>query len=503
MSGPESFDLKHDTASVYSMDSGFQSQTGTSRQGNTLPEGFQSISPQDTRSRVSSQFIGSNDLYSPTLSSDNYTPFSEHQSNMPQMQLASAAGEPGMGDNMSMYQNYSTGQDFTPYSTLSMPGFTPVGGMNLSSTWSFADEQNFSAPFNFSSYHNSGDMMFNNPTPAMRNVRPPQPEVDTNVRPTSVRSSSSYLGDQRDVRRSTVADTNSTTFLISPNSPAAVSVPAPINEDFEQHHVDARNEKDDTASISLGQSVFDEDGSLSPSDAAEAKNMEDEQGQLARSHELYTAKPDEHGKYHCPKEGEAGCNHGPTSLKCNYDKYVDSHLKPFRCKNKACLGVQFSSTACLLRHEREAHGMHGHGSRPHLCQYPDCDRSLPGHGFPRRYNLFDHMKRVHDWSPPATEPSPPVGQGTNATGRKNASRKRKSTADDGSEKRPKVVKLTLQQQLQQKRKQLQQDFLDKKQIIIDILTNLNGPSELDDSQLTKEVMRLNDLSDEYKKSLGG
>lgn len=58
--------------------------------------------------------------------------------------------------------------------------------------------------------------------------------------------------------------------------------------------------------------------------------------------------------------------------------------------------MQFSSTAVLLRHEREAHGMHGHGDRPHLCLYPGCERSIPGNGFPRRYNLFDHMRRVHD-----------------------------------------------------------------------------------------------------------
>lgn len=40
--------------------------------------------------------------------------------------------------------------------------------------------------------------------------------------------------------------------------------------------------------------------------------------------------------------------------------------------------------------------MHGHGDRPHLCYYPGCERGVQGNGFPRRYNLFDHMKRVHD-----------------------------------------------------------------------------------------------------------
>lgn len=138
-----------------------------------------------------------------------------------------------------------------------------------------------------------------------------------------------------------------------------------------------------------------------------------------RTHPLYSEGPHADGLYHCPFESESNCPHKPTKLKCNYEyglpppvallskcvllttdglrsKFIDSHLKPFRCKVEACAKQEFSSTACLLRHEREAHGMHGHGDRPHLCFYAGCERGVPGNGFPRRYNLFDHMKRVHD-----------------------------------------------------------------------------------------------------------
>lgn len=71
--------------------------------------------------------------------------------------------------------------------------------------------------------------------------------------------------------------------------------------------------------------------------------------------------------------------------------------------------MQFSSTACLLRHEREAHGFHGHGDKPFLCIYPECERAY--RGFPRPYNLNDHMKRCHQWVPPdasnsSNSPSP-------------------------------------------------------------------------------------------------
>ena len=115
-----------------------------------------------------------------------------------------------------------------------------------------------------------------------------------------------------------------------------------------------------------------------------------------------------------------------------FSKHLDSHLKPYRCKLSSCTSLAFSSTACLLRHEREAHGMHGHGDKPHLCTYTDCERSIPGNGFPRRWNLFDHMKRVHDYTGPAsstgsTSPTPSSassfcqGQATLAIGKRRPS----------------------------------------------------------------------------------
>ncbi|TQS37073.1 hypothetical protein Golomagni_02465 [Golovinomyces magnicellulatus] len=119
----------------------------------------------------------------------------------------------------------------------------------------------------------------------------------------------------------------------------------------------------------------------------------------AREHPLYhNVSPGEDGLYHCPWENEPGsnCQHKPEKLKCNYDKFVDSHLKPFRCKVPACKNLHFSSTACLLRHEREAHAMHGHGDKPFLCIYEGCERGTRGNGFPRHWNLRDHMKRVHN-----------------------------------------------------------------------------------------------------------
>lgn len=112
------------------------------------------------------------------------------------------------------------------------------------------------------------------------------------------------------------------------------------------------------------------------------------------------------------------------------------------------------------------------------------------------------MKRVHQFEGPTTEPSPPTMQGQ--AQRKPMSRKRKASAEDITEKRQKVVKLTAEQQLQRRREQLAQDFVSKKQHIIDFLTNLAGPNELsDDLKLSQDVMALHDISTKFRSSYGG
>ena len=74
---------------------------------------------------------------------------------------------------------------------------------------------------------------------------------------------------------------------------------------------------------------------------------------------------------------------------------VDQHLKRYKCQFESCKFLHFSSTASLLRHDREAHGMHGGVVKPYMCPHENCERSSPGNGFPRLYNLQDHRRRVH------------------------------------------------------------------------------------------------------------
>ena len=156
---------------------------------------------------------------------------------------------------------------------------------------------------------------------------------------------------------------------------------------------------------------------------------------FAREHPLYhNVTPHTDGLYHCPWENkpDANCQHKPDKLKCNYEydpnfllstspfdadrivfasKFVDSHLKPYKCKVAACKELQFSSTACRLRHEREAHAMHGHGDKPFLCTFEGCERGVTGNGFPRHWNLRDHMKRVHPGQPKSNASGSPPASG--------------------------------------------------------------------------------------------
>lgn len=64
--------------------------------------------------------------------------------------------------------------------------------------------------------------------------------------------------------------------------------------------------------------------------------------------------------------------------------------------------------------------MHGHGEKPYLCTYEGCERSTAGHGFPRQWNLRDHMRRVHNDNGTLAAPAspPPSGAATTARGRK-------------------------------------------------------------------------------------
>lgn len=82
--------------------------------------------------------------------------------------------------------------------------------------------------------------------------------------------------------------------------------------------------------------------------------------------------------------------------------------------------------------------MHGHGDKPYLCTYEGCDRAVPGNGFPRQWNLKDHMRRVHNDNGNSLNPvsgSPPSGHGATAHSAKGRKRKNKDSMDSTSSRK--------------------------------------------------------------------
>ena len=64
--------------------------------------------------------------------------------------------------------------------------------------------------------------------------------------------------------------------------------------------------------------------------------------------------------------------------------------------------------------------MYGHGQKPHLCYFEDCERRKEGQGFPRKYNLFDHMKRVHNYTGSINDDDRPAKRSSTGMTRKRS-----------------------------------------------------------------------------------
>lgn len=125
--------------------------------------------------------------------------------------------------------------------------------------------------------------------------------------------------------------------------------------------------------------------------------------------------------------------------------------------------------------------MHGHGHRPNLCLWPDCERSKPDHGFPRRYNLLDHMKRVHghnggsEDAPPAAPARRAASQGRVKGSRVEKPARRLTRADIEAQARAKKASET---------RALKQQFAERRQAMVVLL---NGMTGLEDQRAAEQL----------------
>ncbi len=131
--------------------------------------------------------------------------------------------------------------------------------------------------------------------------------------------------------------------------------------------------------------------------------------------------------------------------------------------------------------------MHGHGDKPFLCTYEGCERGVAGNGFPRHWNLRDHMKRVHnDLGQTKSNPSgsPPPSGPTKGKKRK-AGDTPGSPPSDKAPKRIATPPVTAQRQPQEP--SLIERYQEKQQLLMDVVKQLSDPRHNDNTTLLRNA----------------
>jgi hypothetical protein len=123
--------------------------------------------------------------------------------------------------------------------------------------------------------------------------------------------------------------------------------------------------------------------------------------------------------------------------------------------------------------------MHGHGEKPFLCTFEGCERGVPGNGFPRHWNLCDHMKRVHNRSP-----SPP--QGTSKAPRGKNKRKNSSSETSSSKKSPTTTSATIDKPRGARSSSLSEKLQHGHQ---KLLSELQAMQDLTDPEVTQQKLK--------------
>ncbi|KAI9841844.1 MAG: hypothetical protein M1838_003362 [Thelocarpon superellum] len=109
---------------------------------------------------------------------------------------------------------------------------------------------------------------------------------------------------------------------------------------------------------------------------------------------IFSGKP---GKPHaCDMPECAGRD--PFPRLSEYRKHMDRHRRPYRCEYADCGAPPFGDMGGLYRHLREVHRVR-EGDRAvteYFCPEKQCERHK--RGFPRRWNLTEHQRRVHGYT---------------------------------------------------------------------------------------------------------
>lgn len=84
--------------------------------------------------------------------------------------------------------------------------------------------------------------------------------------------------------------------------------------------------------------------------------------------------------------------HTTTNTTKHPHPQTKAEVPKYHCRSPSCSSVTFSSIDVLRLYESEVHNSHSWDM--YMCSVEECEREVGGTGFPRSWNLMDHMNRV-------------------------------------------------------------------------------------------------------------
>lgn len=134
--------------------------------------------------------------------------------------------------------------------------------------------------------------------------------------------------------------------------------------------------------------------------------------------------------------------------------------------------------------------MHGHGDKPYLCTYEGCERGASGNGFPRHWNLRDHMRRVHNDPGPTRSsasgsPSPP------SIGSVRGKNKRKAESTDTATVGKPVKKVANAEVIacRPKEPSLVDHYQQSKRRLLEVVKQLDDPKSANNMDMLRNATR--------------
>ncbi|MCJ1475133.1 hypothetical protein MMC13_003793 [Lambiella insularis] len=115
---------------------------------------------------------------------------------------------------------------------------------------------------------------------------------------------------------------------------------------------------------------------------------------MARTDEDLPKHNDFHPAFTC--QMKECCGGQAFRRRCELERHMDKRNRPYICSKNECHVRRFADKGGFHRHNREIHGDDGagHAVKVFPCPFKACRKSRTD--FRRKWNLQEHMRRVHD-----------------------------------------------------------------------------------------------------------